>query len=299
MGELESKKEKEIMSSRPEKKDIHMSSKEELNEKDDVSKPSDTTGSTLAEENVDTVQEKYKTQADKNISDALSNLDDMKIEAGVLKVIIHKASKIENLDTFGKSYQYVKLKFNDMELKSNTLSNTLEPEWSFANDFKISENQNNAIEITVYDSDIGRDDIQGRYSLSIREAIANSEKGPVWYNLVDCKSGRLFVSTFFSKMSMSKEDIVEGPSDIKEECCDSLLDQEETSPDAKNLIGSKDGKSDVDSTKKEYENGDMDEDTDKLDDDISESEYSYITVADISKKEDISRSETDDPKKLE
>merc|ERR1711862_459466 len=46
-------------------------------------------------------------------------------------------------------------------------------------------------------------------------------------------------------------------------------------------------------------NVDIDEDTDKQDDDISESDYSYVTVADLSKKEDISQSDIEDQNKLQ
>merc|ERR1711909_156381 len=57
------------------------------------------------------------------------------------------------------------------------------------------------------------------------------------------------------------------------------------------------------SIRTEGENGDnsvdIDEDTDKQDDDISESDYSYVTVADLSKKEDISQSDIEDPSKLQ
>merc|ERR1712106_506772 len=56
-------------------------------------------------------------------------------------------------------------------------------------------------------------------------------------------------------------------------------------------------KMEIPSIRKEGENID-DEDTDKQDDDVSESDYSYVTVADLSRKEDISQSEADDQNKL-
>merc|ERR1719228_2218728 len=62
-------------------------------------------------------------------------------------------------------------------------------------------------------------------------------------------------------------------------------------------------KIEIPSIRTEGENGDgsvdIDEDTDKHDDDISESDYSYVTVADLSRKEDVSQSETDDQNKLQ
>merc|ERR1712106_818363 len=66
-------------------------------------------------------QEITYTQEKEEIADVISKPDDNKIEAGVLKIIIHKASQLENLDIVGKSDPFVKIKFNELEFKSDSV----------------------------------------------------------------------------------------------------------------------------------------------------------------------------------
>merc|ERR1712050_38412 len=225
-----------------------------------------------------------------------TKLDTVDIKPGVLTLTIHKASQLENLDVIGKSDPYVKIKFNDLELTSKTIKNSLEPEWNFSNDFEILENQNKNIDITVYDSDIGKDNIEGSFILPVQEAIKNADKEASWYNLTGSKSGKLFISSKFAEnQAPANVDDVDGPEDF----CDNkqeIQEKEMRVDDDKNKI-------EIPSIRKEGEDGDgsvdIDEDTDKHDDDISESDYSYVTVADLSRKEDVSQSETDDQNKLQ
>jgi DNA repair exonuclease SbcCD ATPase subunit len=171
--------------------------KENLNEMKGVSKTSpnsDTTGLATAEvKDMFTLLKEIPQAFEKEeIPEKQTESDEVKIEAGVLTLIIHKASQLENLDIVGKSDPFVKIKFNGLEFKSNSVRNTLEPEWNFSNDLIISENQNENIEIIVYDSDIGRDSIQGSYSLPLLEAMKSDNDGS-WYNLNGCKSGKIFI----------------------------------------------------------------------------------------------------------
>merc|ERR1712106_191003 len=55
-------------------------------------------------------------------TDKPSKPDEIDIEAGILSLIIHKASQLENLDIVGKSDPFVKIKFNDLEFKSKSVS---------------------------------------------------------------------------------------------------------------------------------------------------------------------------------
>merc|ERR1711874_720793 len=225
------------------------------------------------------------------------------IGEGVLSLIIHKASQLENLDTVGKSDPFVKIRFNEIEFKSKTVSNSLEPEWNFSNDFVVSKDQKGSIDITVYDSDVGKDDIEGSYSLPLQEAIKNSHKEGAWYNLNGSKNGKLLISSKFVKNELpSVGDDVDGPSVMNEEFCDNDPVINKSSSQEKGGENSQ-NKMEIQSIKKEGENGDynvdIDEDTDKQDDDVSESDYSYVTVADLSRKEDISQSEADDQNKIQ
>merc|ERR1711892_414014 len=149
---------------------------------------------------------------------------------------------------------------------------------------------------TVYDSDIGKDSIEGSYSFPIRDAIQMSGKEGSWYDLTGCKSGKILISSTFAKNDApSVGDDVDGPSSMNEEICDN----EEVIDEKSVEFGQ--NKMEIPSIRKEGENIDDsidEEDTDKQDDDVSESDYSYVTVADLSRKEDISQSEADDQNKL-
>merc|ERR1712083_730009 len=96
---------------------------------------------------------------------------------------------------------------------------------------------------------------------------------------------------------------VDGPSAMNEEFCDNDQVINNKSSSQEKGCENNQNKIEIQSIKKEGENGDynvdIDEDTDKQDDDVSESDYSYVTVADLSRKEDISQSEADDQNKIQ
>merc|ERR1711892_651859 len=269
---------------------------DKISDKQEKSSKSDTSGLGAVEVKdmftlLKEIPHTHETDADKP-----SNSDEVDIEEGILSLIIHKASQLENLDIVGKSDPFVKIKFNDLEFKSKSVRNTLEPQWNFSNDLVISDNQNGNIDITVYDSDIGKDSIEGSYSFPIRDAIQMSGKEGSWYNLIGCKSGKILISSTFAKNDTpSVGDDVDRTSSTNEEICDN----EEVIDEKSIELGQH--KMEIPSIRKEGENTDDsidDEDTDKQDDDVSESDYSYVTVADLSRKEDISQSEADDQNKL-
>merc|ERR1712002_829778 len=84
---------------------------------------------------------------------------------------------------------------------------------------------------------------------------------------------------------------------------DQAISKIDVSPSLEKSVEDDKNKIEIPSIRKEGENEDnnvdIDEDTDKQDDDISESDYSYVTVADLSKKEDISQSDIEDQNKLQ
>merc|ERR1711915_978871 len=66
------------------------------------------------------------------------------------------------------------------------------------------------IEIKVYDDDFGAENFIGSYYLPVKEAIDNSGVGGVWYDLRDCKNGKICVSAQFnaSDSKINKKEIV-------------------------------------------------------------------------------------------
>merc|ERR1712013_479037 len=129
------------------------------------------------------------------------------VAPGILQVVVHKAIDLANQDMIGKSDPYVKLNFQGQEFKSKTINNSLAPEWNFSTDLLISEAFDSYINIEVFDEDYGQDNIEGTASISLSEAISNSKKEGIWYSLTGCQTGKIFVSTIFTVMSSSTNNL--------------------------------------------------------------------------------------------
>merc|ERR1712106_142706 len=143
--------------------------------------------------------EECMVQETKRIETQSSQKGESKFMPGVLEITVQKASELVNKDMIGKSDPYVKIKFGDQEFKSRKERNTLEPEWNFsANLIVTSSDENSDIVIEVFDDDFGKENFIGSYKFSIKHAIKETHKGAVWYNLVGCKSGKIFFSTIYS-----------------------------------------------------------------------------------------------------
>jgi len=127
-----------------------------------------------------------------------------KFEPGILQVTIFKAINLVNQDMFGKSDPYVKLKFRGQEFRSKTINNSLNPEWNFSTDLLISEVYDSNINIEVYDEDYGQDNFEGSLSISLSDAINKQREDGEWFNLTNCKDGKIFVSTIYTAMSSSQ-----------------------------------------------------------------------------------------------
>jgi len=132
------------------------------------------------------------------------NEEKIKFEPGILQVTIYKALDLVNQDMLGKSDPYVKLKFRGQEFRSKTINNSLAPEWNFSTDLLISEVHDSNIIIEVYDEDYGQDNFEGSLSLSLSDAMNNSKEEGDWYNLINCKQGKIFVATIYTAMSSSQ-----------------------------------------------------------------------------------------------
>merc|ERR1712013_202047 len=135
-----------------------------------------------------TTDSKYKERKEsKSQDEEISPKEDSKFVPGVLEVTIKKASELVNNDRIGKSDPYVKIRHGDTEFRSKTIQNTLEPEWNYSCKFDILNFEEPYIHINVYDDDFGKDNIEGCYSLSLKEAMSDLPEEGSWYNLVGCK----------------------------------------------------------------------------------------------------------------
>merc|ERR1711892_1245125 len=138
-----------------------------------------------------------------NVLDNLaSSKEEAKFAPGVLELTVERASQLVNNDKIGKSDPYVKITYRDEEFRSKTVKNTLEPEWNFSCEIDIPDQEEKYIHINVYDDDFGKDNIEGCYSLFINEAIFELVEKGKWYNLVGCKTGKVYISTKYTPVKM-------------------------------------------------------------------------------------------------
>ena len=137
---------------------------------------------------------------DKKAAAADSSDNDEDIEPGIIQVVVHKAADLVNQEIMGKSDPYVVIKFRGQEFRSQTVNNTINPEWNFSTDLLISKVYDSNINIEVFDDDSGLDSCEGILVLSLADAIKRSSEEGRWYSLSNCKHGRIFVSCIYTAM---------------------------------------------------------------------------------------------------
>ena len=145
---------------------------------------------------------------------------------GVLEITVHRANDLVNNDTFSKSDPYVKLRYKKEEFRSKTIANNLNPEWNFSSSFDILNEDEKYIHINVYDDDFGTDNIQGCYSLPLEVALNQLTQEGRWFSLIGCESGRIFVSSKFTKIKMEDKS-TEKPVEVMEDSSTSTLQKAE------------------------------------------------------------------------
>merc|ERR1712128_199876 len=141
--------------------------------------------------------------------------NDMLIKPGLIKVIVFEASELVNKDMIGKSDPFVKIKFNDQEYKSKKVRNCLNPEWNFSANLAVkSSNEKDDIVIEIYDDDFGSENFIGSYTLSLKQAVMDTDKEATWHNLSGCKTGKISFSTIYSA---DEEPEIKSKNDAKED----------------------------------------------------------------------------------
>merc|ERR1711936_1286444 len=236
-------------------------------------------------------------------SDSMKDTDDEStFSPGVLELTVHRASQLVNTDKIGKSDPYVKVRYSDQEFRSKTIANTLEPEWNFSCKLDIMNLEEKYIDINIYDDDFGRDNIEGCYSLPVKEAINELITEGKWYNLVGCKSGKVYISTSYTTIKMenkSTEKPVESTSN------DNSKDEVEPFKENKLIAEKKDEKLKREDDKKEEESKLIEKDVSSMkenksqefsaDEKINESSLEKKNIEDI--KEDSKDLNVDQNKK--
>jgi Ca2+-dependent lipid-binding protein len=100
---------------------------------------------------------------------------------GTLLVDLIKARNLVKADIMGKSDPYAILKFGKQKDKTNTVKNTLEPQWDHHAKFKVPDGGADKLIVEVFDADkLGKDKSLGRVEIDILDLTA--EEGN-WYPL--------------------------------------------------------------------------------------------------------------------
>jgi Ca2+-dependent lipid-binding protein len=107
---------------------------------------------------------------------------------GKLHVDLIKAKNLMKTDITGKSDPYAVLRFGKQKEKTNTIKNTLEPQWDFSTDFKVPDGTADKLLVEVFDSDkLGKDKSLGKVELGLADLQDTEGK---WFVLQGAKSGK-------------------------------------------------------------------------------------------------------------
>jgi len=117
---------------------------------------------------------------------------------GFLRVTVHRAEDLMDLDIAGKSDPYVIIKYAGQKNKSKKVESNLNPEFEFTTGYVTEEGGPNELFIELWDHDVGKDESLGHVFFDIRSLHSGEEIHQKWYSLNDAKRGSVQVSMEFS-----------------------------------------------------------------------------------------------------
>merc|ERR1719500_841514 len=186
-----------------------------------VSSCSETNGTSEKDAN----SESTATKAADEVEECIADNEETGPKSGVLEVKVIEGSELEDKDIPGRSDPFVVLKFKEEKFKSQTVNNSLEPQWNFTANLEVSEDDSTSIDFSVFDDDIvgnsySAPQLLGSCSVSIKDALSQLGKAK-WYPLQGVKSGKISVSFEFTADQESDEEssfeMVEEDKEVKEE----------------------------------------------------------------------------------
>jgi Ca2+-dependent lipid-binding protein len=87
---------------------------------------------------------------------------------GSLLVDLVKARNLVKADIMGKSDPYAVLTFGKQKDKTNTIKNTLEPQWDHHAEFKVPDGNADKVHVEVFDADkLGKDKSLGMADVDV------------------------------------------------------------------------------------------------------------------------------------
>merc|ERR1712233_145043 len=154
-----------------------------------------------------TVESKQEEKQEENPSEPADEVDE-DVKPGVLTVHLIEASNLLNKDIMGKSDPYVEILFEETKVKSNTVNNSLSPQWNFISNFDVSGDDTSNIKFSVFDADYGKDQLLGSCSISIKDALSEMDSAR-WISLEGPESGKISIKFGFTEKPDENEEAVE------------------------------------------------------------------------------------------
>merc|ERR1712115_52486 len=125
----------------------------------------------------------------------------------ILKVKVHKARNLENLDDFGKSGPFVIIQFGLEEAKSKSINNSLNPEWEFCTQYNVDNTSPETIYIRVLDDDYGKSELIGDLTLDVTTIKKKGKMLNQWLPLDKSKNGEVLISVEYNPKGVKPKDV--------------------------------------------------------------------------------------------
>merc|ERR1712130_101778 len=140
---------------------------------------------------------------------------DEDVKPGVLTVHLIEASNLLNKDIMGKSDPYVEILFEETKVKSNTVNNSLSPQWNFISNFDVTGDDTSSIKFSVFDADFGKDQLLGSCSISIKDALSQLDSAR-WISLEGPESGKISIKFGFTEKQDQNEEVIDDSKEAKD-----------------------------------------------------------------------------------
>ena len=125
------------------------------------------------------------------------------VTAGLVRLTIHRAEKLEKKDITGKSDPYLVVSYNHSRVgQTKVCKKSLEPVWEEEFTLHITEDGPEMIELELYDKDkMGKDETMGFLAIDVRRIKKYDRLSETWSKLQSCKSGHLLWSAEWEEES--------------------------------------------------------------------------------------------------
>ena len=126
------------------------------------------------------------------------------LTAGLVRLTIHRAERLEKKDRNGKADPYLVISYNHSQVgQTQVCKKSLEPVWEEEFTLHITEEEE-MIELELYDKDkVGKDETMGFLAIDVRRIKQHGRLAQTWSKLHHCKSGHLLWSAGWFQESPS------------------------------------------------------------------------------------------------